>query len=104
MGGEAAAGETPSLTGEFVGETHRVLERTQTHPLGNQLQKGPICLFIGEEVTESQQRTEQEALFPLGPFLHIQYHNAAMWVTLPPEHLRLYPLLGNRHTKTKKNI
>ena len=24
--GVAAAGETPSLTGEFVGETHRVLE------------------------------------------------------------------------------
>ena len=27
-----AAGETPSLTGESVGETHRVLEHTQTHP------------------------------------------------------------------------
>ena len=39
---EAAAGETPSLTGEFVGETHRGLECTQTHPLGNQHQKGPI--------------------------------------------------------------
>ena len=29
-------GETPSLIGEFVGETHRVLECTQTHPPGNQ--------------------------------------------------------------------
>ena len=36
MGVEAAAGETPSLTGEFVGETHRGLERAQTHLLGNQ--------------------------------------------------------------------
>ena len=26
VGGEEAAGETPSLTGEFVGETHRGLE------------------------------------------------------------------------------
>ena len=31
VGVEAAAGETPSLTGEFAGETHRVLECTQTH-------------------------------------------------------------------------
>ena len=40
--GLAAAGETPSLTGEFLGETHRGLECTQTHPLGKQHQKGPI--------------------------------------------------------------
>ena len=43
VGIEAAAGETPSLTGEFIGENHRVLEHTQTHPPGNQHQKGPIC-------------------------------------------------------------
>ena len=42
VGVEAAAGETPSLTGEFVGETHRVLERTQTHPPRKQHQRGPI--------------------------------------------------------------
>ena len=36
LGVEEAAGETPSLTGEFVGETHRGLERVQAHPLGNQ--------------------------------------------------------------------
>ena len=34
VGVEVAAGETPSLTGEFVGETHRVLECTHTHPPG----------------------------------------------------------------------
>ena len=67
MGVEVAAGETPSLTGEFIGETHRVLERTQTHPPGNQHQKGPICLWVVEEVTESWQRPEQVALFPLRP-------------------------------------
>ena len=46
-----AAGDTPSLTREFVGDTHRVLEHTQNHPLGNQHQKGPICLWVVEEVT-----------------------------------------------------
>ena len=35
MGVEAAAGETPRLTGVFVGETHRVLKHTQTvHLIG----------------------------------------------------------------------
>ena len=34
VGVEVAAGETPSLTGEFVGETHRVLEHIQTTHLG----------------------------------------------------------------------
>ena len=65
VGVEAAAGETPSLTGEFVGETHRVLERTQAHTPGNQYQKGPICLWVVEEVTENWQIAEQTALFPL---------------------------------------
>ena len=32
--GVAVVGETPSLTGEFIGETHRVLEHTQTTHLG----------------------------------------------------------------------
>ena len=32
MGVEEAARETPSLTGEFVGETHRGLEHAQAHP------------------------------------------------------------------------
>ena len=29
---EEAAGETPSLTGEVIGETHRGLERMYTNP------------------------------------------------------------------------
>ena len=61
----AVVGETPSLTGEFIGETHRVLECTQTDAPVNQHQKGLICLWVAEEVTESQQRAEQVALFPL---------------------------------------
>ena len=77
-----AAGETPSLTAEFPGKTHRVLKHTQTHPPGNQHQKGPICLWVAEEVTESRQRAEQAASFPLGPLPHTQWHKAATWVAL----------------------
>ena len=42
VGVEVAVGEMPSLTGEFVGETHRGLERTETRPLEKQHQKSPI--------------------------------------------------------------
>ena len=34
--------ETPSLTGEVVGEIHRDLECAQAHRLGNQHQRGPL--------------------------------------------------------------
>ena len=40
LGVGVAAGETPSLTGEVVGETHRGLECAQAHLLGNQHQGG----------------------------------------------------------------
>ena len=83
MRAEAAAGETPSLTGELVGETHRVLELTQTHPPGNQHQKGPVCLWVAEEVTEIWQRVEQVSFFPLRPLSHEQCHSAATWVAPP---------------------
>ena len=75
-------GGTPSLTGEFVGEIHRVLEHTQTLLPRNQHQKGPIYFWAVGEVTESQLRAEQVAFFPLGPLPYIQCHNAAMWVAL----------------------
>ena len=71
MGVEAPAGETPSLTGEFVGETHRVLEHTQTHPPRKSAPEGPICLWEVGEVTENWQRAEQVPLFPLRLLLHI---------------------------------
>ena len=64
--GIVAVRETPRVTGGFVGGTHRVLEHTKTHPPRNQHQKGPICLWVAGEVTESWQRAEQAALFPLG--------------------------------------
>ena len=77
------AGETHNLMGQFIGETHRVLERTQIHPPGNQHQKGPICLWVVEDVTESLLRAQPAALFPLGPLPHIQCHSAATWVAPP---------------------
>ena len=81
--GVTAAGETPSLTGEFTRETHMVLECTQTHSPENQYQKGPSCFWVAEEVTESQWRAEQVALFPLRPLPHIQRNNAATLIALP---------------------
>ena len=78
-----AAEETPSLTGEFLGVTHKVLEHTQTHPPRNQHQKVPICLWVVGGVTERRQRADQVALFPLRPLPHIQHHNPATWVALP---------------------
>ena len=79
----ATEGEALNLTREFVRETHRVLEHTQNHPPRNQHQKGPVCLWVVEEVTESWQRAEQVALFPLRPLLHIEHHNAVTWVAPP---------------------
>ena len=81
--GVEVAGETPSLIGEFVGEMHRVLECTQTHPSENQHQKNPICIWVAGKVTESQPRAEQATLFPLGPLPHIQCHNTVKWVAPP---------------------
>ena len=75
--------ETPSLIGEFIRETHRVLECRQTHVFGNQHQKCPICLWVVEEVTESLPRPKQVALFPLGPLLHIGHLKTSMWVAPP---------------------
>ena len=62
---------TKSVGVEAAGETK------QSYPPGNQHQKGPICLWVMEDVTKGQLRTEQEGLFPLGRLPHIQHHNAA---------------------------
>ena len=79
---EAAVGETPSLTGEFVAETQKVLNIHKTHPPRNQHQKGPICLWVAGELTESWLRDQQVALFSLGPLPHIQSYNPAKWVDI----------------------
>ena len=76
-------GETPRLTGEFTGETHRLIECTENHLPRYQHQKNPICLLVAEEVTEGQPRAEQVAWFPLRFLPHIQHYNAVRWVALP---------------------
>ena len=63
--GVVVVGETLNLTEEFVRQTYRVLECTQTYPPWNHHRKGPICLWVVEEVTESRSRAEQVVLFPL---------------------------------------
>ena len=63
--GVEVAGETPSLIGEFIRETHRVLEYAQTHTHRNQHQKGAVYLWVAGEVTKSQPRAEKATLFPL---------------------------------------
>ena len=62
--GVEAAGETPSLKEEFIGETHMVLEHTQNHVPGNQHQKGPICLWEVGDMTENLPRAEQAGIVP----------------------------------------
>ena len=91
MGVEEAAGETPRLTGEFDVETHRDLQRAQAHPLGNQHQKGPICLWVVKGVTEIQQRVEQAPLLPLGPSPMYSVTVQQPELPCPGEHLRLRP-------------
>ena len=57
--GVVVVGETPSLTGESVGEAHGVLERTQTHPPANWDLKGTTCLWEVREVMGDGARAEQ---------------------------------------------
>ena len=95
-------GETAGLTRESVGEVHKILECTQAHPPRNKHQKGTVCLWIVEEVTESGARANQVALFPLWHLPSIQHHNAGKWLPQPREYLRINPLLHNRCAKTKK--
>ena len=91
MGVEAAVGETPSLTGEVIGQIHRGLEHAQAHPLRNQHQKGPLCLWVAEGVTEIWQRVEQAPLLPLGPSPTYSVTVQRPALPRPGEHLRLCP-------------
>ena len=94
-----AVGETPSLTEEFIGETHRVLECTQTHPPGNQHQKG---LIVAGKVTKSPPRAKQVALFLSDPSPTYSTTTGQGGLPLPGEYLRLHLLELNRHDETKK--
>ena len=86
-----AAGETPSLTGEVLGETHRGLEHAQAHTLGNKHQRGPIGLRVAEGVAEVWWRVEQAPLLPLGPSPTYRVTAQRPALLRPREHLRLRP-------------
>ena len=97
--GVEAAGETHSLPGEFAGETHRVLECMQKHPPGNQHQKGPICLWAPQEVTENWQRAKQVKWFSFRPLAKIQHSSG---LPCPGEYQKFFLLLHDRHAGTKE--
>ena len=82
--GVDAAGETPRLTGEVVGETHSILECKQNHSPGNQHHNDQPSLLVGSGGSDWKPvEAKQVALFLLRPLSHIQHHNAARWVVLP---------------------
>ena len=96
------AGETPSLTGEFVGQTHRDLVHTQTHPPVNQHQKGPICLWVEREVTESQQEMNKQHCSLSDPSLTYSVTTQQCGLPCPGEHLRRHPLYVTGALRQKK--
>ena len=102
--GVVTVGETPILTGEFIGEAHGVLERTQNHPPGNQHQKGPICLWVaGKWLKVGWEQSEWHcSLSDPSPTYSITEQSHGL--PRPGEHLRLCPLLFNRPAESKKNI
>ena len=99
---EAAAGETPNLTGEFVGETHRGLECSRTGLLRNQHQRGPVSLWVAEGVTENQQRVEQAPMLPLGPSPTYSVTAQKPALPHPREDLRLRPFTQQVYQDKKK--
>ena len=63
--GIVAAGETPSIIGHYIGETHKVQKHAQTHPPTNQYLKGTNRLWEARKVRESVRKAELAALFLL---------------------------------------
>ena len=92
---------TPSITGECVGETNRVLECTQTHPPRNHHQKGPICLWVKEEVTESHREPSKRHCSLSDPSPTYSVTTSDMLPHLG-EHLRLCPLQWDTCAETNK--
>ena len=98
--GVEAVGETPSLTGEVVGETHGGLEHAQAHPTWEAAQEGPN-LIVGSGVKDQNPvESGVGALAPSRPLPHIQCQRNGL--PHPGQYLRLHPLESNRYAKTKK--
>ena len=88
----AATRETPSLTGEVIGETHTGLGRAQAHPLGDQHQRGPVWLWVAVWKTGTQWRVQPSPLLPLGPSPMCSITAQQPELPRPGEHRRLRPL------------
>ena len=91
--GVQAAGETPSITGEFGGETHKGLECARAHPpTWESPPEGP-SLWVAKGVTEIRQRGEQAPLIPLGPSRMYRVPGEQQGLPGPGEYLRLRPFM-----------
>ena len=76
------AGEIPSLTGESIGEAHRILENTQAHPCRNQHLKGHNPLVESEGSDRKWGRSQVIGIVPsLTPPLHTapQHSKVGCW-------------------------
>ena len=97
MGVEAAAGETPSLTGEHVEAlTERPtwgLECAQAHALGNPAPEGSNLIVGSRGSDYNLVERGANAIAPSGTLPHIQHHSAVTALPSPGEHLRLCPFM-----------
>ena len=95
-GGWGGSRRNSQLHKEFAAETHRVLKSTQTHPPGNQHQKGPICLWVAGKWLKTGREWRKWHCSLLDPLPHkgvLPRHG---------ESLRFCPFLCKRWAKTKK--
>ena len=83
MGDEVAAGETPSLTGEVVGDPQGPRVCTGP-PTREPAPEGPN-LIVGSRGSDDRNPAESgaDAIAPSQPLPHVQHHSAATSVTLP---------------------
>ena len=97
-------GETLNLTGEFVGEAHRILECTQTQPPRNQHLKG-YNPFVGSEGSDgkwgqSGARKQHCSLSDSSPRDSATTQQRGL--SHPGKYLRLHSSQHNRCAQTKK--
>ena len=77
--GVAVVGETPSLTGESAGETHGVVECTQTHPPGSQHLTGHNPLVRSERNDGKWGKSQASGTVPsLTPSPHTAHNCPAL--------------------------
>ena len=103
MGVEVAE-KTPSLTGEFVGETHVVLEQPQTHPPGFSTRRAQNACGQPWRELEAGRELSRPYCSLLDPSPTYSATAQQRGLPHPGEYLRPHPLLLNRHSETKKSV